>query len=175
MLTFVNVEKQLIWSRFVAFNVINGFFVNAILTNADKVDGSKSYYFVITLIVSLLGMVLNSIWLLINHRGWGHMYRYLYISANVFNGYKAPALVTDDHKNCEVQYGAIYTMAQFIPVMFFWGFNAIFGMVIYNLTHSVYAALCVAFLVAWGAYKILARRTDGFVRFLGGNNSGSSE
>lgn len=140
-ITFINTEKKIIWSRFIAFNVLNGFFINIIFNATASSNHTTNIYSHLILPILLVGTILNTIWLMINYRGWNVLYKDMHIASKIYSGIQKPDLPTDWHETNTDKLGLIYYCAQVPPVLFIVLYTITFGYIITLITEIIPLAI----------------------------------
>jgi hypothetical protein len=126
-------EANLVWLRYTAFVVLNGFLVNAIAQDAS--DGKMSDLMFI--LIGVFGMTLNASWHILNYSGWKNQYIYIhYATISAGDRYMGrPYNDFTDPKNIN-DFGIIYVVAQIVPAICFClaGVSTVCGL--FNTTYN---------------------------------------
>lgn len=144
-------EIQVIWTRYTGFIVINGFLISALAQQwAPKAAGqAPPVNTVVLALVGASGLILNSVWHILNFSGWQNQNLFYYQAHKLLG--QPIGLVTDQFDRRRLPYGWIYWIAQLTPTIFSLGASGCFGGV---LTRSWGLAWCVATI--WSAVLWLA-------------------
>ncbi len=111
--SFGTTEAQLIWQRYTAFTVLNGFFVTAFLSKSQSRD-AFAY-----LVIGILGLFANTTWHALNFSGWRNQNLWYRLASNLPRLPQKGGLATDFfHDGWKLPCGWIYWLAQSIPMLF---------------------------------------------------------
>lgn len=123
--TFTNFglqEASLIWNRYAAFLVLEGFIVGGLLSFGKNIG---SYTF---LVLSIAGLLVTIVWHVLNYLGWLKQNEFYYYAAKLnINSNNGILLPTDEYPSDNSKCGIvkylrpnspIYLTAQVIPIVF---------------------------------------------------------
>ena len=107
-LAFGTSETQMIWNRYAGFLVLNGF----LITTLEK----QELHSLPTALIGIAGLLLNSIWLVMNFAGWRNQCLWYHIAGTLDPRLRSFRLPTDAFRGSVlVPHGEIYFLAQSIP------------------------------------------------------------
>lgn len=139
--SFGTQETQLVWTRYTAFVVMNGFLVNAVV-NAVLVHNAPTIQAWTLSCVGVIGLFINSVWHMLNFFGWQNQNRWYNVASHILDSSwkeeakddsgEPPAsdpprnaeskqkfrLPTDWYSDFRQPFGVIYRLGQVIPIGF---------------------------------------------------------
>jgi hypothetical protein len=158
-ISLATTEVLAVWARYSGFIFINGFLVNAVSRQFDPTISSSDANLIG--LVGLLGLVINAIWFLLNFSGWLNQNLFFF---RCFERFGDVGVISVDFNRLQRPWGAIYWIAQAMPITFSIGSTACIGFFLSNVMDQKWwvafisiAAWLVAALVVFLLANIIAR------------------
>lgn len=159
IISFGTQETQLIWARYTGFIVINGFFVNVLLTKWQKHDMCP------LIIVGVLCFLVNGIWHILNFSGWHNQNLWYHKASKLNSSFDKFNLPTDFFKEWHRPDGWIYWLAQTIPTLF--SFGGILGL------QRAFSWCIIYIIFIWLGYAIFVLIIEYFIIWRSVTKNGS--
>lgn len=164
---FADGERQLIWSRFSGFLVLEGLLIGALTRDFSLAPA------LLLMLLSSVGCVLSVVWFVLNYSGWMNQNQWLTYAARYnFERLELP-LLSDPWQDTRSlrPFGAIYKVAQCIPSSFLAVYASVFGYsiflleqkLVWGITSAVVmlvACVIVTWLVAESIYRDRLHQED---------------